>query len=423
MPIAASCKDGDKKKAPPPLVVKVTKPVTETIPVHAEWVGTLNGYLDAKVTAQVTGYLQSQDYKEGTFVEKGAPIFTIDPRPFQATLDQARANLAQAIANQQLSEITLQRLIPLAADNVVSQQDLDDARQKNLANIAAVASYKAAVHTAKINLGFTKITSPIKGLAGIREASIGDLVGPSGNMQTLTWVATVDPIYAEFPIAESQYLETTQMLEAYDPGVAGENAKSLELYLSDGSLWPFPGTYAFANNHVDPETGTLMVKALFPNPTRILRPGQYARVRATVRQIDDALLIPQAAVQQLQGGYFVALVGEGNKVEVKSIKPGIKTGELWVIDDGLVAEDVVIVTGASKVKSGQVVNPKPWSPSSSKSASKKGAAGASGAKPDAGTETDAGVGAAADAGADAGKDAGNDADVNAHDGHSGGSGH
>jgi RND family efflux transporter MFP subunit len=410
-----NCDDASKKKPPPPLSVEVTKPVTSTVPVHAEWVGTLNGFLDAKVTAQVTGYLQSQDYKEGSFVEKGAPIFTIDPRPFQATLDQAIANLEQAIANQQLSEITLQRLIPLAADDVVSQQDLDDARQKNLANIATVKANKASVHTAQINLGFTKIISPIKGLAGIREASIGDLVGPSGNMQTLTWVATVDPIYAEFPIAETQYLETTQILEEHSPDKAGDNAKSLQLYLSDGSLWPFPGVYAFANNHVDPETGTLIVKALFPNPTRILRPGQYARVRATVKEIHDALQIPLAAVQQLQGGYFVATVGAGNKVAVKSVTPGQKNGNLWVIDDGLTASDVVIVTGASKVKAGQVVTPKQWSPTSSSTSETKKSAGAAGA-PDAGTGTDAGTDADAGSGAnaDAGHDAGSDAGGGGH---------
>lgn len=383
--IAAVACHSAPKKAPAPMAVEVTKPTESTVPVYAEWVGTLNGFLDAKITAQVTGYLQSQNYKEGSFVEEGALLFTIDPSPFEATLEQARANLAQAEANQQLSQITLNRLIPLAADDVVSQQDLDDARQKNAANIATVAANRAAVKTAQINLGFTKIKSPIPGIAGIRQASIGDLVGPSGNMQTLTWVATVNPIYAEFPIAEKQYMAAADILNSYKPEEISKNGKALELYLSDGSLWPLPGTYAFANNHVDPETGTLLVKALFPNPAHALRPGQYAKVRATVREVKDAIQVPQAAVQQLQGGYFVSTVGAGNKVVIKPVTPGETNGTFWVIEKGLTTDDVVIVTGATKVKAGQIVGPKPWSPATATSKT-----------PDAG----------ADAGRDAGMDAG-----------------
>lgn len=356
----AACGDADKPPAPA-VPVLVTKPVVQTVPVYGEWVGTLKGFFDAKITAQVTGYLQTQVYKEGTFVKKGEPLFNIDPAPFEAALGQARAKLGQAIANQQLTEITYNRLRPLAAENVVSQQELDEARQQNQAGLATVAEMRAAVAAARINLDFTHIKAPLDGLAGIRQASIGDLVGPQGNVSTLTWVSQVDPIYAEFPIPEAGYMAASKLLNPYTAGDKARPAR-LELYLSDGTLWPLKGAFSFANNRIDPETGTLLVRATFPNPEKVLRPGQFALVRAVVKRVKDAITVPQGAMQQLQGGYFVLTVGKDSKVVSKKVTPGVKYQGQWVVTEGLSADETVVVEGGNKVRSGQVVAPKPWTP-------------------------------------------------------------
>jgi membrane fusion protein (multidrug efflux system) len=331
--------------------------IRKDVPVYTEWVGTTDGLVNATIQAQVTGYLVKQNYREGEYVRKGQVLFEIDPRPFQAAVDAARGQLSQADARWATAKANLERIKPLAARNAVSKKDLDDATGMELSTRAAVDSAKAQLEEAQLNLGFTRIASPVDGVAGIAKAQIGNLVGP-GQIQELTVVSTVDPIKAYIAISEQEYMRFRR--------TAGEKAEvrsaeaiPLELILADGSVYPHKGKFSLADRQVDVKTGTMRVGALFPNPGNLLRPGQYALVRATLETKKGALLVPQRAVTELQGKFLVAVVGTDNAVELRPVVPAERVGALWVLDNGVKPGERVVVEGVQKVKTGVRVVPTP----------------------------------------------------------------
>jgi RND family efflux transporter MFP subunit len=363
------CGKSEQPQSRPP-EVEVVHIEQKDVPIWNEWVGTLDGLVNAQIRPQVTGYLLRQTYQEGSFVKKGQLLFEIDPRTFQAALDQTKAQLAnaeqqlaQAEANQVKAQLDVNRYVPLAKEEAVTQQDLDNAVQANLAAQAQVRAAKAQIDAAKaqvaaaqLNLGFTKIVSLIDGIAGVAQAQIGDLVGPTG---LLTTVSTLDPIKVYFPVSERGYLDYVKENPDATKRAAQEKQLALELVLADGSLYPHKGTFSFADRQVDVKTGTLRLQGLFPNPGNILRPGQFARVRAVTKTRRGALLVPQRAVTELQGSYQVAVVSKDNKVEIRPVKVGERTGSQWIVDAGLKPGERVIAEGIQRVRQGITVNPKP----------------------------------------------------------------
>jgi membrane fusion protein (multidrug efflux system) len=363
----------------PGVDVQVAQVTTQDVPVVKEWIGTLDGRVNAQIRGQVSGYLMRQAYREGGFVHRGDLLFEIDPRSFQAALNEARgrlaevesgvqqavANLAQSKARLGKAELDVKRYTPLVATKAISQEEMDNAVQSRLeaeAGVessqaaietakAAVAAAKASVYDAEVKLGFTKILSPVDGIAGLAMIQVGDLVSPSG--MALTTVSTVDPIKAYFSVSEQEYLAQERA------GGPSRWAKELELVLADGSVYGQRGTFFMVDRQVDVGTGTLRVAALFPNPGNVLRPGQYGRVRATAGVRRDAMLVPQRAVMELQGSYQVAVVGEDNKVAVRPVRLGERLGNLWVVEEGVRPGERVIVEGVQKVRNGVTVNPKP----------------------------------------------------------------
>jgi membrane fusion protein (multidrug efflux system) len=350
--------NGCKKKPapPPPPEVQVITLAPTNVPIFEEWIGTLDGYVNAQIHAQVTGYLLTQNYAEGRDIKKGDLLFQIDPRPFQAELNQANAKLAQDKAQAGKTELDVKRYTPLAQEQAISQEQLDNAVQANLAANAQVKADEAAVENGQLNLGFTKITSPIDGLAGIALAQIGDLVGQSGG-SVLTTVSTINPIKVYFQVSEQSYLTFWRRL--IGSGNAGETFP-LQLIFANGSVYPEPGTFSFADRQVNPNTGTLQIVGLFSNADYMLRPGQYGRVRAQTQTLTNALLLPQRAVAELQGTYQVTVVSETNTVHLQSVTVGEQIGSNWIIDSGLKPGDRVVIEGTQKVKEGAVVNPKPF---------------------------------------------------------------
>ncbi len=370
VPVLTGCGQGSQAPTGPPPVVEVavTPVVQQDVPVYTQWIGTTAGLVNATIRPQVTGYLMKQDYKEGSFVKEGDILFEIDPRSFQTALDQARGQLEQARAKLGKTELDVKRYTPLARDSAISQQELDDAVQSNLAARAEVHSAQAAVDHARLNLDFTRVTSPIDGIAGGAEAQIGDLVGP-GQLGELTVVSTVDPIKVLFSISEQEYMATTrEILGGIEMGYKYdlEQDLELELFLADGSLFPHKGKFLYADRQVDMKTGTIRIAAVFPNPGNLLRPGQYARVQAMTHLKKGALLVPQRAVNEVQGQYQLAVVGSDNTVRIRGVKAAERVGSLWVIDEGLQPGENVVVEGIQKVRDGQTVKPKvtPWEPPS-----------------------------------------------------------
>ncbi len=353
--------------------VEVLQVQQEDVPIIHEWIGTLDGLVNADVRAQVTGYLLKQGYQEGAFVKQGQLLFQIDPRPFQAAFDQAQGQLAQAnamLANaqavQRRTELDVERYTPLAKEQAASQQDLDNAVQNNLAAIASVETAKAqiktsqaAVETAKINLDFTRLVAPIDGIAGQAQLQVGALVSPATG--PVTSVSTLDPIKVYFTVGEPQYLAFRKRFPTEESTRADEKSLRLELVLADGSTYPHLGSFNFADRQVDVSTGTIRIAALFPNRNNILRPGGYAKVRVFVDVQHNALLVPQRAVSELQGGYQVAVVDGDNKVNIRSVTVGPQVDRRWVIASGLNAGDRVVAEGVQKVRTGVRVNPKPFS--------------------------------------------------------------
>jgi RND family efflux transporter MFP subunit len=356
---------GAAVQAPPDVLVAQVK--QQDVPIYGEWIGTLAGQVNANVQAQVSGYLLKRDYQEGATVRTGQLLFEIDPRPFQAALDQAEGQLAQAIAQlanaeavQHRDQLDVERYTPLAKEQAASQQDLDNANQNNLAAKATVAtdqaqikSAQAAVETAKLNLGFTSVTSPVNGIADVARAQVGDLVSP--NSGTLTTVSTLDPIRDYFTVSEQDYLRLKGQFSGSD-----RQGWKLQLILADGTTYLHEGVFYFAGRAIDQNTGSIQLAALFPNPGNVLRPGQYGKVRAVVRTVKGALLVPQAAVADLQGSYQVSVVGQDNKIAIRSVKIGERVGTMWIIQDGLKPGERVVAQGQQTLRPGTTVQPKPF---------------------------------------------------------------
>ena len=346
--------------APPPtapIEVVVAPVVQRDVPVTSEWIGTTEGTVDAEIRAQVSGYLISRDYQEGRLVGSGDLLFRIDPRPFQASLEQARGDLGRAQAALGKARLDVERYTPLVAEGAVSRQELDNSLQARRAGEAAVQTARAAVEKAQLDLSFTEIRSPIDGIAGVAVAQLGNLVGP-GDPKPLTTVSQVDPIRVSAPISEREYLTLARRLGDLAEG-REERGSTLELILADGSVHPERGRAIVAGREVDPRTGTILFKGEFPNPGNLLRPGQYARVRAVTEVKQGALLVPQRAVSELQGVQQVAVVGPDDKVSMRVVQTGVRDGSLQVIEKGLAPGDRVVVEGLQKVRDGSVVAPQP----------------------------------------------------------------
>jgi membrane fusion protein (multidrug efflux system) len=340
--------------SPPPEVQIITVAPTN-VAVFEEWIGTLDGYVNAQIHAQVSGYLLTQNYAEGSQVKKGDLLFQIDPRPFQAALDQANAKLEQDQAQLGKTELDVKRYTPLAKVQAISQEELDNALQSNLAAKAQIKADEAALESAQLNLNFTRITSPVDGLAGLALAQIGDLVGPSSGV--LTTVSTINPIKAYFQISEQSHLDFWRDQPA---GSGVETNVALQLVFADGSVYPQTGRFFFADRAVNPNTGTLQIAGLFPNENLVLRPGQYARVRAQTHTVTNALLVPQRALTELQGNYQVSIVDATNTIRVQPVKAGGQFGANWIVESGLKPGDRVVVEGLQKARNGLVVNPQPF---------------------------------------------------------------
>jgi membrane fusion protein (multidrug efflux system) len=420
----ADCNDASRAGGPPPAPVVKVEPVAERdVPISGEWVGSLVGYVSAQIRARVSGHLMSQNYTEGTLVKAGDLLFQVDPRPYQAALEQAEANLLQAQsqlsqakaqvtaaqaqveqavasvsqkeaevkraeADQHRTELDVGRYTPLAERGSVSKQELDNAVQNNLANIAAVTAARAAVQNARasvsnaraalekaqadvktqeaniaaaraaltnarLNLGYTRVAAPISGVAGFRVANIGDYVA-ANDPNPLTTVSQVDPIYAEFPISEQRALA---LFRQWDEDPRAPREIEMELVLADGSVYPRRGRAVALDRQVDLTTGTVLARSVFPNPGNVLRPGQYAKVRAVVEVKKNALLVPQRAVQDVQGVSQVAVVGPDDTVDVRKVKTDARVGSLWVIAEGLKPGERVVVEGGDRVRPGQKVRP------------------------------------------------------------------
>jgi len=350
---------GGKAAAPPGAApeVRVIAVAQRDVPIISEWVATLDGYVNAQIQPQVTGYIVKQTYKEGSPVHNGDVLFEIDPRPFKALLDQAKAQLAEAQAQLGKTQLDVDRDTPLAKERAIAQSQLDNDIQANLAARAAVQSAEAQVEQAALNLGFTHVTSLFDGIAGIATVQIGNLVNPS---TVLTSVSQVNPIKAYFPISEQEYLRLADRINAPQDHVdVPKDAPPLELILADGTVYPSKGRVLYTDRQVDITTGTIRVVSAFPNPKNFLRPGQFGRVRASTYTRTGALLVPQRAVIELQGSYQLAVVGSDNKVSVRMVKVGERVGTEWIIDSGVRPGEMVVVEGVQKVRDGVSVNPKP----------------------------------------------------------------
>lgn len=362
----SSCKKEQQAAAPVVPVVEIVQVAQRDVPIYKEWVGSLDGSINAVIRPQVTGYLIRQNYREGEQVKKGQILFEIDPRTFQAAVNQARASLDQArgdLAQQEAGAITakadLARVRPLAEKNAVSKKDLDDAVGRDLGASAGVAKARAGVaaaaanlEKAELDLEFTRITSPVDGIAGIAKTQLGNLVSPS-MQEELTSVSTLDPIKAYINISEQEYLQYSQSYNRI-------GRQPLELILANGATYAHKGQMALADRQMNPTTGTFKIGSLFPNPDNLLRPGQYGRIRVMVSENKGALLAPQRAVTEIQGRYMVAVVGADNKVEVRPVQVGERIGAEWVIDQGLKPGEQVVAEGVQKVRPGMTVTTRPF---------------------------------------------------------------
>jgi len=353
-------KNSHKEIALPTVEVSVTAVVKKDVPLVKEWVGTTDGDVNAHIHPKVSGYILKQNYDEGTFVKEGQILFEIDPSKYQAAYDEAQGNLTKAEASQKQSAEDARRYTSLVSEGAVSKKEYTDAVQTNNMNKGSVSSAKAALQQAKLNLDWTKVTSPISGLAGSAVAQIGDLVDTS---KLLTTVSVIDPLKVSFPISENEYL-WYQKRNLGDNNSSGSKSMSpdVSIVLNDGSVYPEKASLAFADREVDPNTGTIKVYVSVPNPKAFLRPGQYAKVRAQVGMFNDALVIPRKAIIETQGTTQVAVVGSDNKVEIRNITVGYTSDKLRVVTDGLKEGELVVTEGFLKIKDGMIVNPKKSEP-------------------------------------------------------------
>ncbi len=339
--------------APPPPVVEVAAVVQQDTPIYGEWVATLDGFVNAQIQPRVSGYIIRQNYKEGSVVNKGDVLFEIDPRPFKAALDQAKAQLAQAEAQLGKASLDVERDRPLAEARAIARGQLDTEIQAKLGAQALVQAAKANVEQARLNMEFTKVTSLVGGIAGIAHAQIGNLVSP---MSVLTSVSQVDPIKAYFTVSEQEFLDFHRRFPTEESVQAERKRIPLELILSDGRVYEQRGTIYFADREVNPATGAIRIAGVFSNPNNLLRPGSYGRVRAAPKTYAGALLIPQKAVIELQGNHQVAVVGDDNKVSIRPVTVGERVGNLWIVTEGLKTGERVVVEGLLKVRDGSPVN-------------------------------------------------------------------
>jgi RND family efflux transporter MFP subunit len=358
--IVVQCAGCGEKKPPPGAApqVQVVPVIQRDVSIYSEWVATLDGYVNAQIQPQVSGYLIKQDYREGSLVHKDDVLFEIDPRPFQAVLDQAKAQLAQSEAQLGNATLNVNRDIPEAEANAIARSQLENDTQAQLAAKATVAAARAAVEQAALNLSFTKVRSLISGIAGIAQVQVGNLVTPSA---VLTGVSQVDPIKTYFPISGEDYLRIADKIHPETVNLLSSDSPiPLQLILANGSTYARSGGILFADRQVDQQTGTIRIAGAFANPGNILRPGQYGKVRAVTRILKGALMVPQRAVSQLQGSTQVAVVGTDNKVTIRSVQTGERVDTMWVITGGLTAGDRVVAEGVQKVKDGSTVAPTPF---------------------------------------------------------------
>jgi membrane fusion protein (multidrug efflux system) len=348
--VISGCSSTPEKAAPPPPGVSVAPVLSKDVSIRQEWVGTMVGNVDADIRPKVEGFLLTRVYPEGSYVQKGQAMFRLDQRQAQAAVEQAQGKLARAHAALVQAQIDVRRYTPLVAQKAVSQAELDKATSAESAATAEMEADQAVLDNANLNLGWTTVTSPISGIAGIAKVGIGDLMTPNTVMTT---ISSVDPIYVDVSIAEQDYLR----FKRGEPSQIGQN---LELILGDGTVFPHRGRALFVNREVDSRTGTIQVRGEFPNPGNVLRPGQYARIRAVTELRKSALLIPQQAVSELQGIYQVGVVAADNKVAIKSVKLGPQIGDMWVVESGLQAGENVVVDGLQRIKSGMTVAPTPF---------------------------------------------------------------
>jgi len=350
----ASCKTAPPPPPPPPSVVVQPVEVKDT-PVQAEFTGEVRGGEDVEVRARVPGFLQSMNYREGTLVRKGDVLFLIDPKPLEATVARARADVAEAKARHDRSVIQVNRLRPLAAQNAVSQQDLDNAIASEEAGRASESSAQAQLTSAELDLGYTRVTSPINVMAGNRLVDVGSFVG-SPQPTVLTVVSSLDPVRFDFTISESEYLALARTAKSQGRSTAKDDSR-LELVLADGSVHPYKGRVTVIGRGVSGETGTLPLQASFPNPGGVLRPGQFGRIRLPISTHKNAILIPQRAVQELQGTYNVFVVAQDSVAQIREVKLANRSGSDWVVSQGLEPADRIVVEGIQKVRPGSKVRP------------------------------------------------------------------
>jgi membrane fusion protein (multidrug efflux system) len=349
------CKKKEETAAPPPPDVKVAQVLQKTVPIYVENVGETVGQSDIEIRARVEGFLQTVDFQEGSFVKKGDLLYTIDPQPLRAALAQAQGRVAEAQAQLSKAHQDVARYKPLVEKNAISREEYETSVSAEQAATASVDAAKASAQDAQLNLGYTNVYSPIDGLVGKTQVKPGNLVG-RGENTLLTVVSNVDSVHVRTNVSERDYLRLARAKGAV-PKTADKSAFAFELVLADGSVYNHKGKLVFADRAVDPTTGTLGIEAEFPNPDHLLRPGQYTRVRAEIDQKKDAILVPQTAVQELQGTYSVAVVGSDNKVSLRPVQASDRIGSLWVIDTGLKPGEKIIIEGLQKVRDGVTVNP------------------------------------------------------------------
>jgi RND family efflux transporter MFP subunit len=351
--ILGGCGGGKAASDAPPPTVEVATVIQRDTPIYSDWVATLDGYVNAEIQPRVSGYIIKQNYREGAVVRKGDVLFEIDPRPLKAALDQAKAQLAQAEAQLGKATLDVERDTPLAEARAIAQSQLDTELQAKLGAQASVLAAKANVEQAELNLEFTKVTSLVSGIAGIARVQIGNLVGPTS---ILTSISQVDPIKAYFTVSEQVFMDFHRRFPTEQSVQEQRKRMPLQLILGDGSIYEHIGTISFADREVNAATGAIRIAGVFPNPNNLLRPGGYGRVRLSARTATGAMLIPQRAVTELQGSYQVAVVSGDNKVSIRPVTVGDRVGTLWIVTDGLKAGERVIVEGLLKVRDGAVVN-------------------------------------------------------------------
>src|SRR5467141_3909551 len=367
---SAACHKVTPPPPPPPPSVQVADVQQRDVPIYREWVGSLDGFVNADIRPQVEGYVRKQVYREGAFVGQGELLFLIDPRNYKALTDQAKSTLDRDVAALAKARLDVGRDRQLIVQDAITQQQLDNDLAAERQAAATVETDRATLARAQLNIGWTQVTSPIAGIAGIALSQVGTLVSTS---TTMTTVSQVDPIKVQFNLSETEYLHSAEGNHWAEPGRGSEPA--LELILDDDSVYPRRGTVVVTNRQVNPQTGTIALQGSFPNPGNLLRPGQYAKVRAAVDTRKDALVVPQRAINELQGAYLIGVVAPDGKVDIRTVRAGEQVGELWVIEEGLHPGEKVIVEGFARVRPGMLVQAVPAPESSTASASEPAAAG------------------------------------------------